>query len=97
MNDYRLLTLAATILRFIGWVVIVVAIFAGVTPLLGFVTINYGGTGGVLLAALGGVLQGVLILAGSEVIRLQLEIRNRTMQLSEQVRRLESRLRSEDH
>ena len=90
MKDYRLLTLAANILRFVGWLVIVIAIIAGVGGLLGLFSARP--AGGALLAALMGVLQGVLILAGSEVIRLLLEIRSRTMQHGEQVRRLNARL-----
>jgi len=94
MHDYRMLNVAASILRFVGWLVITIAVVSAVVTLLGIVTVSAGGTGAVLLSALGGVLQGVLILAGSEVVRLLFEFRSRIMQLDERVRQLDIQLRS---
>lgn len=89
-----MLRATASILRFVGWLVIVIAGVIAVVTLLGIVTVSAGGTGAVVLSALGGVLQGVLILAGSEVIRLLFEFRSRIMQLDERVRQLDIQLRS---
>lgn len=89
-----MLRATASILRFVGWLVIIIAGVIAVVTLLGIVTVSAGGTGAVVLSALGGVLQGVLILAGSEVIRLLFEFRSRIMQLDERVRQLDIQLRS---